>query len=188
MPLISALIILSPQIIDIFCGDSYHDSIYVLILSSPLILLVGLTYIVGMQILYPKDKTNIVVMSAVAGAIVNILLNIILLSKFKAAGASFCGMSAEVAVLLVQLLFVGKVYKLKPRWFLKKNYFIATVLMITIVLLFQAIHLDNQIISFCCCSLAGFIVYLGYLSIVKDPLLNELNNFILTRMSKTIKS
>ena len=134
LPFMSGLILLAKPIINIFCGISFMGAVPVLYWTSPVILFIGLTNVIGIQILYPLGKEKIVIYSTLGGAIVNVLLNIMLIPNYSAIGAGISTFAAELAVLIIQV-YLGKKYI--PVEILNKNnyrYIIATILMIISVI------------------------------------------------------
>jgi O-antigen/teichoic acid export membrane protein len=70
----------------------------------PTLLFIGITNILGIQILVPLGKEKIVLYSEIIGGIVDIILNAILIPKYASSGAAVGTLVAEFAVLIVQYL------------------------------------------------------------------------------------
>ena len=121
--------ILATPITLIFCGKDFIDSIPILYLNAPVIILIGLTNVMGLQILYPMGKVNIVIWSVSCGAIVNILLNLILIPIYSAVGAAISTLFSELAVYVVQIIAGKKYYPFSWDSIFKIRYFIATLIM-----------------------------------------------------------
>lgn len=68
----------------------------------PTLLLIGITNVLGIQILVPLGKEKIVLYSEVAGAVTDCILNFMLIPKMFAAGAAIGTLIAEFVVLVVQ--------------------------------------------------------------------------------------
>lgn len=134
LPFTAGLILLAGPIITIFCGEAFIDAIPVVYWTAPVILFIGLTNVLGIQILYPLGKENIVIYSTLGGAIVNLILNLLLIPTYSAIGAGISTFAAELAVLAIQII-VGKKY-IPVSIFNKTNlkYLIATIFMTLIVL------------------------------------------------------
>ena len=56
-----------------------------------------------MQILVPTDREGEVLTSMIAGAVIDLILNLLLIPKFGASGASIGTLAAELTVVLVQM-------------------------------------------------------------------------------------
>ena len=68
----------------------------------PTLLFIGLTNILGIQMLVPLGREKAVLYSEIAGAVVDLVINWILIPRYRAAGAAIGTLVAEAVVLLVQ--------------------------------------------------------------------------------------
>ena len=87
-------------------GSEYLPSILPMILLMPTVLFLGLSNITGIQILTPLGREKEVLISIVCGAVVDFVLNLILIAKYGAAGAAFATLLAELVVLVVQCVYL----------------------------------------------------------------------------------
>lgn len=83
-------------------GSAYGGSIVPMRIIMPTLLFVGITNILGIQILVPLGKEKIVLYSEITGAIVDVILNAVLIPRFTSAGAAIGTLAAEFSVLIVQ--------------------------------------------------------------------------------------
>lgn len=83
-------------------GEAYSGSILPMQIIMPTLLFIGITNILGIQILVPLGKEKVVLYSEIAGAITDVILNAILIPQFASAGAAIGTLVAEFVVLLVQ--------------------------------------------------------------------------------------
>lgn len=169
LPATLGLIFLSTPIIQIFCGNDFMEAVPVLYWTSPVILFIGLTNVIGIQILYPLGKENIVIYSTIGGAIVNLILNILLIPRLSAVGAGISTFAAELAVLIVQV-YMGREYI--PVKIAKKDnlkYLISSLIMsITVIVMIHFLKNVWLIVLFC--SSFGAVIYLTSLLMLKDSL------------------
>lgn len=173
LPMTIGLILLATPITLVFCGAEYYESIPILILNAPVIVFIGLTNLMGIQILYPKDKINIVLWSVSCGAVVNILLNILLIPSYNAVGAAIATLIAELSVLLFQIIFGNRYLPFKISSLFNFKYIAATIIMsLSIILVLCWVHgnVPQLIIGV----LIGIIVYAVSLSLMKDRLFLDL--------------
>ena len=89
-------------------SDAFNGAIIPMQLIMPTLLIVGLTNITGIQMLVPMGREKTVLYSQIAGATTDLILNLILIPKYAAAGAAFGTMMAEIAVLIVQQIALNK--------------------------------------------------------------------------------
>ncbi|MCD8068702.1 MAG: flippase [Lachnospiraceae bacterium] len=85
-------------------GSAYAGSIVPMQIIMPTLLLIGLTNILGIQILVPLGREKVVLYSEIAGAVVDLILNAVLIPQFKSSGAAIGTLAAEVTVLIVQFV------------------------------------------------------------------------------------
>lgn len=83
-------------------GRAYEGSIVPMQLIMPTLLFIGLTNILGIQILVPMGQEKIVLYSEIVGAVVDIIINMCLIPKYASAGAAIGTLIAEIAVFIVQ--------------------------------------------------------------------------------------
>ena len=102
IPVMLYFIIMAKESIFLLSGESYAGSIVPMQIITPTVVLIGLSNVLGIQILLPLGKEHLVFVSEVAGAIVDLIINAILIPIWGAAGAAFGTLVAELVVLLVQ--------------------------------------------------------------------------------------
>ena len=83
-------------------GPAYLEAVLPMQIIMPTVLLIGLTNVLGIQMLVPLGREKTVLYSVVLGAVVDLLLNAILIPLYGAAGAAAGTLAAEAAVLAVQ--------------------------------------------------------------------------------------
>lgn len=66
-------------------GNTYGGAIVPMQIIMPTLFFIGLTNIMGMQILVPLGKENIVLYSEIVGAVVDLAINYILIPKYASA-------------------------------------------------------------------------------------------------------
>lgn len=83
-------------------GGRFSESVRPMQIIMPTVILIGLTNVIGMQMMVPLGKERQVLHSEVAGALVNLVVNAALIPGFGCSGAAIGTVAAEVTVLLVQ--------------------------------------------------------------------------------------
>ena len=89
-------------------GDAFEGAIMPMIIIMPTLLFIGLTNIMGIQMLIPMGQENAVMISTFVGAIVDLVLNTILIPQLGANGAAIGTLAAELVVLIVQMVYLRK--------------------------------------------------------------------------------
>lgn len=184
LPLTAGLLLLAQPIVRIFFGPAFSESVSVVMWTASIIIFVGLSNVIGLQILYPQGKENLVIWSTAGGALFCIVLNLALLPVMSYTGAAISTFVAELAVLVIQIIF-GRKYI--PFMLIDKsvlNYVIGTILLSAAVISVMAVCNDVWTKVFVSL-VAGILIYSLYLHAVKDPLFRETIIYVLRR--KNIK-
>ncbi|WP_027453674.1 flippase [Segatella baroniae] len=129
LPLTVGLFVLAPSIITLFAGENYSPAINTLRCLSPLIVAIGLSNLIGVQILYPLEKISLVTKCTIIGAIVNFILNIILIPKISQNGAAIASSCAELSVSISMFVFSKRYLKLNPFSLNAIKYAISSIIM-----------------------------------------------------------
>lgn len=170
IPVVTGLIILAEPIIMVFCGAGYMSSISVLTLVAPVILLSSLSALIGWQILFPSDKTHIVVVASGVGAIVNLILNFLLIPDFGCNGAAISLLGAEFAVLTTLILYGKRYIPFSTRSLIQFKYCLAAIVMTAVVLPLSFYLSVSYIVKLIIIPIAGIIVYAVCLILMRDEL------------------
>ena len=89
-------------------GVEFKAAITPMTVGLPVILLVGISNVFGMQMLVPLGKEKYVVLSEVLGGIVDLVLNALLIPKYGCTGAAMGTLAAEFVVTASQFVALGK--------------------------------------------------------------------------------
>lgn len=100
------LMVFAKDTILFLSGKEFLEAVPAVIIITPTILLIGLSNITGIQVLVPTGKESLVLRSVVCGAVVDFVLNLMMIPKFGAAGAAFGTLAAELVVLIVQCVYL----------------------------------------------------------------------------------
>ena len=108
IPLTIGLMFVSPYIILVLCGVNFTPAILTSQIIALNVLMIGVSNVLGMQILYPMNQINIVILSISIGAITNLLLNLILIPRYGHNGTAIAYMLAETLVSISMFCFGRK--------------------------------------------------------------------------------
>ena len=173
LPMTIGLIFCAPSLITALCGVKFEHSILPSQIIAPIILLVAISNVFGIQVLFPKGKINIVTFCCCIGAVADLILNLCLIPFFSYIGTSIAYLGAEVAT-TVSMYFIGRKYI--PIIYFKKSHL--TYVLGCIVMAFalyglsllQLPTLTILLLQGCCGVLAYFII----LCICKDEMLVQI--------------
>lgn len=104
VPMMIYFMIFANAGITFLSGPAYGGAVLPMQIIMPTLLLIGITNILGIQMLVPLGREKTVLYSEIAGAVTDLILNAVLIPRYAAAGAAFGTLVAEVVVLLVQYL------------------------------------------------------------------------------------
>jgi O-antigen/teichoic acid export membrane protein len=182
IPLVIGLICMAPYIVRVFCGSQYEDAIITSQIIAPITLVVGLSNIMGMQVLYPIGKINTVVKCTIYGAITNVILNLALIPFLSFNGTAIAYLGAEVATTLSMYIIAKQDMPIK--FFKKDNltYFVGGLLMILSIFAVAALLKANNLIMLIAETLIGFGIYSLYLIYKKD----QFANLVITKIKTLI--
>lgn len=121
IPLMFGLMGVAKELAPWFFTDKFAGIENLIIISSLIILAVSWSNVLGMQLLVPLNGTKQFTISVTSGAIINFLLNLVMIKQFGSIGACISTIIAEFTVIIVQFYFV--------RDFIKPNKLIKSVLM-----------------------------------------------------------
>ena len=167
LPMTVGLISCAPNLITALCGVKFENSILPSQIIAPIILMVAISNVFGIQVLFPKGKINIVTLCCGIGAVVDLVLNLCLIPFFSYVGTSIAYLGAEVAT-TISMYFIGRKYL--PITYFKKNhlnYLLGCILMA--IVLYAIADMQFSTISILIlqgCS--GIVVYFLVLCVRKD--------------------
>lgn len=107
-PLMIYFILFAPESVLLVSGKEFINSILPMRIIMPTLLFIGITNIIGIQIMIPLGRERYVLMSVIAGALVDLIINILLIPRFGAAGAAAGTVMAEAVVLVVQAIILKR--------------------------------------------------------------------------------
>ena len=173
LPMTIGLIFCAPSLITALCGVKFEHSILPSQIIAPIILMVAISNVFGIQVLFPKGKINIVTLCCGIGAVADLILNLCLIPFFSYIGTSIAYLGAEVAT-TVSMYFIGRKYI--PIIYFKKSHltyaFGCVVMAFALygINLLQLPTLTILLLQGCCGVLAYFII----LCICKDEMLVQI--------------
>ena len=95
--------IIAQSLIYIFASKEFQAAIPILRILTPTFVLIGMTNIIGIQMLVPLGRERMVLISEISGAAINLIFNAFLIPQYGAIGAAIGTLSAEITVWGVQV-------------------------------------------------------------------------------------
>ncbi|SDJ11529.1 Membrane protein involved in the export of O-antigen and teichoic acid [Halanaerobium congolense] len=172
---------LAKPIILIFTGDGYIEAISTIRILSPVILIIGLSNLIGVQILLSHGKEKLTLISTSIGALTNFLLNLLLIPYFNHNGAAIATITAEISVTVTQIYFAYSYLKGNISFKSVFQYCIGSILIVMTCLVVN--HYINNIILLTLMSiLFSVFVYFSFLFIIKNKFVFEIKDRIFKKI------
>lgn len=176
VPLAIYFTIYARECVIFLSGSLYENAIIPMKVIMPTLILIGLTNIIGFQILIPNEKENVVMKSEIWGAVVDLAINIILIPSLASTGAAIGTLVAELVVLLYQFKQLTK----EERGCLLNDTFrkilVSSFISSGIVMVFKYYIVSSEFVMLVMSSIIFFGIYLCVLLIMKETLLIEILN------------
>ena len=157
----------APRFIPWFLGPGYDRSVMMLIMMSPIVVIIGVSNCLGSQYYTPSGKRAQSARFIIAGSVVNLILNLILIPRFWGYGAIAASLIAELTITILYITFAGEsfhpVVLLRDGW--KK--LIAAALMFAAVRLIDP-YFNSNFIALVCEVCLGGAIYIAVQFILRD--------------------
>ena len=169
LPICIVLWFIAPIFVPAYFGPGY-DKIAVLIrVLCPLVPIIGLSTTSGNQFFMPMNYVRFQSISLITGSIVNIFLNLLLIPKYAAIGASIASVIAEFSVSTMQLIFIHRIDQLKIWRILGSSLkYIAACIVMIIVYSIVSPFFSTGIIPAVCLAIIGVATYFAALIVLRD--------------------
>lgn len=188
IPLMCGVISIANNFILWFLGKGYEEVIPVMMILSIIVFFISLSSVTGNQYLIAVNKTKILTIATISGALINCILNFILIPKYNAIGAAIGTIGAEATVFLIEIFHTKEIIKIKELFKYSKNYIISGIIMFVVTYAI-GYYTSPTIISTITQIATGSITYFLILYILKDSFfLESLNKiFNLLKINKLVK-
>lgn len=170
IPMILGIISVSQKFVPIFFGPGYDKVITLINITSPIVLIMGLNNVIGSQYLLPTKRQKEYTIAVVIGAIVNFILNLLLIKKYTSVGASVATILAEIVIVSIEIFIIRKEFKATKLLRMSAKYIFAGIMMFCISALIGK-FINKNVVSIIVQVGIGALVYFGILLILKDEFL-----------------
>lgn len=180
VPLMVYFVLFAEESVLFLSGEAYTQAIVPMQIIMPTLVLIGLTNIMGIQMLVPLGQEKKVLYSEIAGAVVDLFLNVILIPRVASAGAAIGTLAAEMIVWIVQFAALRKLV-LPAYTEVSYRKITAGVLMGVLVSLWvKKLHFGS-FMTLLISAVLFFGVYGGTLTILKETFVWEMEQQLLGR-------
>ncbi len=188
MPLTLGLIATANSFSPWFFGTGFEKVPYLIMIFSPIVLIIGLSNVLGLQYLIPKKNDGKFTIAITSGAIINLCLNLILIRFYKSYGAAIASVIAEASVTAIMFIFVRKEISFLKMLKQCYKYIISGLIMFGVVFLTQYfLKLDANPLFTMILVLEGACTYFLLLFILRDSAFIDGSKKIIGKLIPHIK-
>jgi O-antigen/teichoic acid export membrane protein len=175
IPATIGIFMLAEAIILLYAGPNYIEAIPTIRIISPIIIAIGLSNLIGIQILTSYGKEKITLVSTLIGAIINFTLNLLLIPSMQQNGAAIGTIVAESSVTIIQLIFAHSYLKGNVKWKTIYSYLLGGALIVLVTSTLKYLIANILLFTFLSVMLSIF-AYFGFLYIIKNEMVYEMIN------------
>lgn len=181
IPMTFGIIATADKMIPWFLGSDFIPVIPIIRVLSFLIIFIALSNMTGIQYLIPTNQQNILTISVVFGAVINLMINFVLIPLYGALGAGIASLIAEFSVMAVQFWFVRNQIFISE--VLKNSYkcLIAGIIMLLLVYV-ESRFLKPDTISVAIMIMTGVVIYTFILVILRESFVLSIYDMIKNKM------
>lgn len=183
VPIFLGLLAVANNFCPWFFGEGYEKVPALMMIFSPIVLIIGLSNVLGLQCLIPEKQDGKFTIAITCGAIINLCLNLIFIPFYQSFGAAIASVIAESIVTATMFVFVRKqisfVKAIKTSW----KYFVAGSVMFIAVFTTQH-FLTPSLLYTCLLVLEGVAIYALMLLLLKDSAFLSIGKNILSRLKR----
>ena len=173
IPMAFGLFAISGNVVPWFLGSGFDKAKVLIKILSFLLVAIGLSNVTGLQYMVPTKQQGLLTISLFIGALINLVLNLILIRYFKSVGAAIASIVAETIITISQFYMVRKDVSFVKVFRESFKYIIATIIMFIAVSLIS-VRLEPTIVSSLVTAVIGVLIYVVILAICRDELLFEI--------------
>ncbi len=182
LPMMFGLMSISKTFIPWFLGSEFLPVASAIVIIAPIIVLNSLANISGNQYFTATNQTRIMTISYMAAAIINIILNAILIPKWQYKGAAIATLLSAFISVIIQYSVMRKQISVKKAFLTSTKYLLASLLMFCMCYILRALGSTWYITLMQI--FIGVLMYIVILLLTKDEMLNKI---ILTLIKKETK-
>ena len=162
----------------VFSGPDFTGAILTLQLTAPVIFLVGLGHLFGMQMLIPGGYEKQYLTATVWGMVISLTLNLLLIHTFRDKGAAITLLITEGLVSFVSYYYVVKKMQFKIDWQPAGNAFLTSLIFIPPAIILRTMHLPLISGLTAAISISAILYLLLQYYLFKEPVLMEIVNYL----------
>lgn len=176
------LVGVSPVFIPIFLGDKFIECIDIVSLLSITIIFLSWGNVIRTQYLIPRKKDKIYIYATTLGAVINLIINLMLIPQNGAIGAAIGTVFAEAMVAIYQTIKIRKELNIKE-YIRKTVFYLIPGIIMFVVVRYVGELLENSLFTGLVQIIIGAIIY----CIISFIYLNLSGNEMVIDINKKLK-
>lgn len=172
IPLMFGLMATSNMFIPWFLGEGYDKAVILIKILAPLVVIIGLSNLFGVQLLIPGKQDKKFTVSITVGAICNFLLNLLLIKYLGCYGAAIASVIAEGTITLFMLFYVRRYISVSTLALRIWKPLVSGIIMYIVCVLLRK-NMQATIINTVVVSVIGAIIYFIFLFILRETFLKK---------------
>lgn len=186
LPIMFATIGLIDTAVPWFFGFGYEKVGVLVKILSGLLLAIGINNVTGVQYLISVNKQNIFTLTVLVGALVNFLMNVLLIPYMASLGAAIASVAAETVIALLQFYYVREYFPFIKIMLLSSRYILSSVLMFGLLTLLSTIYYEQTVVHTAILAVIAVMTYSVLLMIFKDEYFMEFLNKLLRKVRERL--
>lgn len=177
IPMTFGVIGVASRFVPLFYGEGYEAVVPALIYLTPIVVFISMNSVLGVQLLVALGEEKKYTIATSMGALVNVVLNIILIPQIGVAGACIASVCAELFVFMLELHYTKKYILFKN--IVKDNLVtvIGGILMLVVVYgIGVLLTSQSAIVAVIAQVIAGSVVYFICMLFSKNTIMMEVLN------------
>lgn len=170
VPIAFGLVGVAKRFVPLFFGEGYEKTVIIIYVMAPLLVIIGLSNCLGSLYFTPSGQRARSNKAIVAGAAINLILNIGLIFILKSIGAAIASVVAELTITVMYLYMARDYFNIKciPQCAWKR--IISATVMLTVVM-FIGNTIKPAIVCIIVQIVLGAAVYITFLLLLHDTFL-----------------
>lgn len=183
IPLTVYFVLMAKDCIFILGGEEYLEATLCMQILMPILIISGFSNVTGNQILIPNGNDMAFMKAVSTGAIVDFILNIILMSNYGFVGAAIATLFAEICQMTIQVMYSKeKVFENTKVQMILRPILCSVIASFPLILVCQ--FLGNGLVRLVITSVCFFAVYLLLCIVLGDAFIKEIAISMFAKMKR----
>ena len=172
IPISIGLFVFASEFIFALSGTEFANATLTMKITAPLAIIIGLGHLFGFQLLIPAGLEKKYLTATIAGMLISVSLNLLLISSLKDKGTAIATVVGEVVVTIIAFYYVSKKIQLVFNWALALKSIAASLIFFPIAYLLRMYEINSIIslmIAICCSAFFYFAIQIFIFKEIKIP-------------------